>query len=503
MWFSIESRNTPTHISDIHIYDPSTAPGGKVTRQDILDHIEQRLDKLFMREKRLPVPFGLGYSHWIEDPAFDLDYHVRFTSLGQPGDWRAFCEKVAAIIEEPLDMSRPLWEIHVIEGVDHVEGYPEGCFAIVHKKHHGQFDGASATYLKSVLHTLDPIPETKSVPSKQTETPDRVPSPFELIYKAYWNNLTAMPANRLSFLMRTLPSVPKAMNAMLKESQQPRTPRTRFSGTIPSPRRVLESRTFPMKDIQAFRKSCAGATVNDVVITIFSQALRKYLLHHNELPKESLKAEIPVSVRKEEEIAIGGNKLFNMITAVHSEIEDPIECMTKVHEATQYSKDITDSLGARDMVEMLDLAPLWAINGSIKMAMGMKISDLIPGLFSGFCMSNIPGSKVPLYFAGAKQLRMFNWGFLMDGMGLALNAGSYCDDLIFTVLSCPEMMPDVDFFAECLQEAFDGLSKAYQARACPTPGPEPVAVQTPESAEASASEPAVDTTDERAQVTGW
>ena len=88
MWFSLETPITPMHISDIHIYDPSTAPEGRVTREDVLAHIRQRLDRLCMREKRVPVPFGLDCSYWVEDEAFDLEYHVRHTKLPKPGTWR-------------------------------------------------------------------------------------------------------------------------------------------------------------------------------------------------------------------------------------------------------------------------------------------------------------------------------------------------------------------------------------------------------------------------------
>lgn len=102
--------------TDIHIYDPSTAPGGRVTRKDVLNHIRQRLDKLLMREKRVPVPLGLDYSYWVEDEDFDIEYHVRHTKLSKPGDWRQLVAEAGRIIETPLDMSRPLWEIHVIEG---------------------------------------------------------------------------------------------------------------------------------------------------------------------------------------------------------------------------------------------------------------------------------------------------------------------------------------------------------------------------------------------------
>ncbi|WP_419662119.1 acyltransferase, ws/dgat/mgat family with UPF0089 [Desulfosarcina variabilis str. Montpellier] len=463
MFFSLEAPNSPMHITDIHIYDPSTAPEGRVTNEDVLKYISQRLDKLFMREKRVPVPMGLDYSYWVEDEAFDLDYHVRFTKLPKPGNWDQLVAKAGQIIETPLDISRPLWEIHVIEGLDKVEGFPKGCFAIVHKKHHGQFDGGSTTYLKSVMHTLEPegVTDAEGDTAKQQKPSGRTPSASELLVQTYWNSLLKKPIDRLNFFYRTLPNASKALNAFIMDKiRTPSYARTRFSGTIPSPKRVFEAVTVSLKDIINMRKLVADSTVNDVVLTIFGGAIRKYLEHHQELPSKPLLGLIPISVRREEEIADGGNKIFSMVSDMHSEIADPLERMKKVHEATNYSKQFTEAIGGRNMTEMLEIAPMPIIDRGVKIALKTKMADYAQSLDSGVGISNVPGSRQPLYFCGAKQLRCFNWGFIMDGMGLLLVAGSYCDDLVLTAVSCPEMLPDPKFFKTCMQESVEALSQA-------------------------------------------
>lgn len=460
MWFSLESAKTPMHISDIHIYDPSTAPEGRVTREDVLNHIQQRLDKLCMREKRVPVPFGLDCSYWVEDEDFDLEYHVRHTKLPKPGTWRQLVAAAGRIIETPLDMSRPLWEIHIIEGLNKVKGFPKGCFAVVHKKHHGQFDGSSATYLKSVMHTLEADCSTEGACEPSSKPAEPEPTPFDLLLRTGLKGMMR-PVERLNFFYRTLPNVGKALNAVVADNVKTgRAPRTRFSDAIPSPNRVMEARTVSMKDVQKLRKLVPGATVNDVVVTVFGGAVRKYLQHHNELPEKALLGLVPISVRKPEEIESGGNKVFSMITKMHTEVADPVERMAKVHEATQYSKEYTDAIGGRNMAEMLELAPLVMIDGAIKLASEMKLANYITAMDSGIAISNVPGSREPLYFCGARQLSCYNWGFLMDGMGLLLVAGSYCDELALTAVSCPEMMSDPEFFGECIQDAFEALKKA-------------------------------------------
>jgi len=412
-----------------------------------------------MREKRYPVPFLADYSYWVEDETFDLKNHIHFSTLSKPGTWKQFCSEVERIISIPLDISRPLWEMHVIKGLNKIDGVPKGCFAVIHKKHHGQFDGSSATYVKSVIHTLDPA--TTELPPKQPIAADKTPDQLALFWQTILRNTMIKPLERMNFFCRVLPNLQEAMRAAISNTLKMGTAvRTRFSKAIPSLSRVVEAKTFSMEDIQQFRKLVPGTTVNDVVITIFSGALRKYLMHHNELPKASLRGLVPIAVRKEKEIGTGGNKVFSMVTVTHTEVDDPVERLAKIHEATNDSKTFTNAIGGRAMNEMLELAPLSMIDYSIQFSQGIKLANYNTPLNSGVGISNVPGSRVPLYFCGAQQIRCFNWGFLMDGMGLLLAAGCYGDELVFSALSCPEMMPDLDFFADCIQKSFDELNGA-------------------------------------------
>lgn len=149
-----------------------------------------------------------------------------------------------------------------------------------------------------------------------------------------------------------------------------------------------------------------------------------------------------------------------MVSDMHSEIEDPLERMQKVHEATVYAKQYTEAIGERHMTEMLEIAPMPIIDQGIKIALQTKMADYVQSLDSGVGVSNVNGARQPLYFCGAKQLRCYNWGFIMDGMGLLLVAGSYCEDLVLTAVSCPEMLPDPKYFKTCMQESVEALSQA-------------------------------------------
>ena len=150
---ALETRNSPMHIGSILIYDPATAPGGFVRFKDILRFYESRMQlSKTMRQRLVRVPFDLDYPYWVEDKAFDLEYHVRHLALPKPGDWRQLCIQAARIFARPLDLTRPPWEFTVIEGLDNVPGIAPGSFAIVTKVHHSAIDGRAASSARSAPH---------------------------------------------------------------------------------------------------------------------------------------------------------------------------------------------------------------------------------------------------------------------------------------------------------------------------------------------------------------
>ena len=160
----------------IAIYDPSTAPDGRVTFKGILDHIDKRLHEArVFRQRLVRVPFDLDHPYWIEDPDFDLEFHVRHIALPAPGDWRQLCIQVARLVSRPLDLDRPLWEFYVVEGLDNVEGVPRGSFAVVTKVHHAAIDGMSGhgddeRHPRRLAHgRRRPFPTTEWRPESVTE----------------------------------------------------------------------------------------------------------------------------------------------------------------------------------------------------------------------------------------------------------------------------------------------------------------------------------------------
>ena len=176
LFLRMERGNQYMHVAGLGIYDPSTAPEGKVRFKDVLNFFQTRLEALPVFRRRLvSAPFDLDRPYWIEEPDIDVEFHVRHIALPAPGDWRQLCIQVARIHARPLDRSKPLWEAYVIEGLDQIEGLPRGSFALYFKVHHCAVDGEAGTELLKAIHSLTAEDFSEPV-AAQTRYRDREPS---------------------------------------------------------------------------------------------------------------------------------------------------------------------------------------------------------------------------------------------------------------------------------------------------------------------------------------
>ena len=351
---ALETRNSPMHIGSILIYDPATAPGGFVRFKDILAFFESRLQlSRTVRQRLVRVPFDLDYPYWIEDPDFDLEFHVRHVALPKPGDWRQLCIQAARIFARPLDLNRPPWEFTVVEGLDNIPGVAKGSFAMVTKVHHAAIDGMSGIDLMEAMHTLQP--DAPPPEGADRWKPEKVPNPIELLGKSYLNAVTN-PLKQLEVAAKAAPGLAKAIKGLVSKefnlSGEMVAPKTRFNRVISS-HRVVEGRSFKLAEIKAIRELVPGSKVNDVFLAIVGGALRKYLLAKNDLPSKTLTAMAPISVRSAGEKGDMGNQVAAMIAPLGTHIDDPAERLAYVHSQTLNSKAMTDALGARNMTEVL------------------------------------------------------------------------------------------------------------------------------------------------------
>jgi len=244
-----------------------------------------------------------------------------------------------------------------------------------------------------------------------------------------------------------------------------RAPRTRFNTKV-SPHRVFEGCTFKLEYIKAMRSLSDGAKVNDVLLSIIGGGLHKYMDSKNELPDTTMTAMAPISVRAESEKNAMGNQVAAMIAPLGTHIEDPVERIQYVHGETTKSKAMTNALGARQMTEVSKASPslFFALGAQLYTRLGLanRVKPVINTI-----VTNVPGPPIPIYSTGAKLVSMHGMLCLLDGVGLGHVVQSYVDQTTIGFTACRKLMPDPEFYAQCLNESFGEMAKAAGIKLTP------------------------------------
>jgi WS/DGAT/MGAT family acyltransferase len=477
MFLQFEHGNNFMHVASLAIYDPATAPGGRVRFKDVLRFFAARVEQFPQFRRRLAnVPLSLDRPYWIEDSAIDVEFHVRHIALPHPGDWRQLCIQVARLHSRPLDRSKPLWEAYIIEGLHNVEGVPAGSFALYCKMHHAIIDGESGTELLKALHSLTPEAVEDDDGPVGGFTADREPSLAELYSRAVLQNVERLPslarfsfdtARRLGSLgveaagnlpelrTRLVPQLKTLLSGDLSPLLSRLPPQTRFSGNV-SAHRVFEAVGLPFAELQAVRRQAGTGTINDLFLCIVGGALNRYLDDKGELPDSSMVAMVPMTLRGEEKGGDRGNQVGFTLMPVHSDIADPLQRLHAISQSAQTSKRVSDAVGkelARDLLEYLPTPISRTLLRNVK----------LPGI--GLIVSNVRGPDAPLYMAGAQLVNYSPISIPIDGLGLNVTGFSCAGTMWICAVSCREMMPDPSFFAECLRGSFEELKQAAAGHA--------------------------------------
>lgn len=456
----LESEDNLTHVTSIGIFDQTTVPDGEVVRfKDILAHVEGRLHMSPLFKRRLVrVPLELDFPYWVDDDHFDLEYHVRHGRLPEPGDWRQFCIHMARYHSRPLDMTRPLWEMYVVEGLDNIDWLPKGSYALAVKIHHAAVDGKSIIDFFGAMADID-NKGTPAVPlnmARLRRSPQ--PSLLDMAVRATWHTIRS-PIGMTDAVMRATPSLYNLAQSALRSQKEEKhgVPVTRFNNDVSS-QKMFGATVFPLADLKAIRTGAPGSTINDVILAICGGGLRRYLQHHDELPDEPLVAWVPINARLDAgaDPDSPGNKVASMTAPIYTDIEDPIERLACVHRATQQSKAAKSGVSARLMVDLSQHVPASTMVVASRLVLRAGVKNRMCNLF----ISNVPGPQVPLYMNGARQVGSFGMAPLANGMGLFIATPSYNGQVSFNVTSTREILPDVDFFIECLEKSLADLKKA-------------------------------------------
>ena len=491
-FLAMETPQTIGHVSGLAVLDPSTVPGGEFGVDDICKLISDRLHLLPPFRWRLAsVPLGLDLPYWIEDPDFDLDFHIREIGLPAPGDRSQLAEQVARIVARPLDRAHPLWELYVIHGLEN------GRIGLLTKIHHAAVDGMSGAEIMSIL--FDSEPEGRELPRPEVteEQPGtRLPSQIELLGRGLLG--LPRPLKALSILPAALPrldSVPVvgAMPGALAVSRvftriarlgrgtadggvlertNVRAPLTRFNGRI-SPHRRFAYTSLSLERIKAI-KAAAGVTVNDTVVAICAGAMRAWLDERGELPAEPLVSMVPVSVRTREQQQTFGNRVSTMLVPIPTDEPDPRRRLQRAHEIMSSAKERHRALPADLLADASQFIPPALAARAARVTFEVLSSRrLAPAL--NLVISNVPGPREPLYCAGARMEANFPVSVIVHGVGLNITCLSYMDHVDFGIVVDREQVDDAWTLTAALETALAELDAAVCGSGTPPPRAQPEA----------------------------
>ena len=459
MFLYAENHRSPLEVGCLQIYDPSTSPSGVVRFKELLATFQNRLDRCDLFTQRLvEVPLSLDHPYWVFDDEFDLEYHVRHISLPKPGDWQQLMSQVSRLQARQLDHSKPLWMAHIIEGLDNVKGLPKGCFAMFLKMHHSTIDGVTGQSVQAALHDMKPYQADAST-YKPSAGPNRdeEPGALELLARTPLN--TAIKSTKLGIgIARALPGLVR-MGLASGEGKKPEVPMTLFNDGRVSPNRVIDGCFFDLDDFKAIRASEPGVKINDVALTVIGGALRYYLDAKDGLPEESLVAGCPINVGTESDAEEGrGNLLSLMTPQLNTEIDDPVERMLAVHESTREAKEFVQKVGARTMTEIpMNLpAPLAKNLYPLLSALALRTGSLPYNTM----ITNVAVKHAPLYLAGARLVKVLATGPIVDQSGIFHTMFSFDGVVSIGFTGCRAMLPDPQFYAECIETSFEDLRAA-------------------------------------------
>ena len=463
LFLSSDSAHSSSNISLIQIYDPSTAPGGRLRFKDLLALVESRLHRSHVfRQKLRSVPFGLDEPYWIEDENFDVEYHVRNIALPKPGDWRQFCIQASRIHARPLDLNRPLWEIYVIEGLDAIDDLPKDSFALLTKLHNAAIDVKRGTAIITLLHDTTPQPPKPEPP--EPWFPASPPSPLELACRGLARKVTS-PTRLASPVWNALTSVVPAARSFAAEllQKQEVLPLTRFNSVV-SPYRVFETRRFQLDEFREIRRLVPGAKINDVVLAVCAGGLRRYFEANEEPPEQDLSTLLPVYVREPEAGAGSRPEVEWERIMLGVNIADPVQRLAYIKAQTAASPLMARAIGARELTDIGTHAPAatLAITGKMLGRALLGVGRRAP--LANCAIANVPGPTVPIYLNGARMTYFSAIMPINDGLGLVFAVTSYDGKVIISPTSCREQMPDPEAFAQCLRDCFqESLALARKA----------------------------------------
>jgi WS/DGAT/MGAT family acyltransferase len=446
-----EKESAHMHVGAVMVFE-----GPPPDYEGFLEQVQSRMHLVPRYRQKLAFPrFEMGRPMWVDDPSFNLEYHVRNTALPKPGGMDQLRQLAARIFSQRLDRSKPLWESWLVQGLE------DNRFALISKTHHSMIDGVAGIDLASVLFDLSPAP-SRLEPEPWTPHPE--PSEAELI-----------AAGVKGLVRRPFTLAGKALEAVQKPGSALHTARESteaigeviWAGLNPAPdvplnvpigpHRRFESVRASLDDFKTVKKAFGG-TVNDVVLAVVAGAMRDWL-HSRGVRTEGmeLRALVPMSIRSEEEMDAGGNRIAAMRGPLPVYVEDPVERLRVVRESMAGVKDSKQALGAEVIAGLQDFAPPTLLAQASRLNFSTRLFNLI--------VTNVPGPQFPLYLLGRELEELMPVAFLPQDHALAIAIMSYNGMVEFGLLGDYDAMPDIAFVGQAIGDSLAELVDAAKVEA--------------------------------------
>lgn len=441
MFLFAESREHPMHVGGLSLFEPPPGAGPEFVRQFYEALVANDEFQPTFRKHPATIGGGIARVAWAYDDEVDVDYHVRRSALPSPGRVRDLLELTSRLHTSLLDRYRPLWELHVVEGLS------DGRFAMYTKMHHALVDGVSAMKLQQRTLSADPndteVRAMWNLPRRMRPESGSSSSPLGSLVKLAGS------------VVGLAPSTLKLARAALFEQQLTlpfAAPHTMFNVKIGGARRCA-AQSWSLERVKAV-KQAAGVTVNDAVLAMCAGALRYYLIEQDALPRTPLIAMVPVSLRSKEEADSGGNQVGSILCNLATNVEDPAERIQTISASMRGNKKVLSELPRLQVLALsaLNMAPLTLAG--------------VPGFLStmpppfNIVISNVPGGSEPLYYGGARLDGGYPLSNIPDGQALNITLVTNADSLDFGLVGCRRSVPSLQRLLLHLEASLKDLEQA-------------------------------------------
>ncbi|WP_040711515.1 WS/DGAT/MGAT family O-acyltransferase [Nocardia takedensis] len=433
-----ESREHPMHVGGLMLFEPPEGAG-----PDFLRDIHARLltrDEFHPTFRKRPATWlSAPQMAWTRDDEVELAYHVRHEALPAPAGEYELLELAARLHSTLLDRHRPLWEMHLIEGL------ADGRFAMYTKMHHALIDGVSGQRVLRKAMSEDPADDHLGTPWNPPRGTGRSTEPGSRLgfMRDLWSAATSVPA-----LTRTVTEALLHQQLTLPFAA----PRTLLNGPIGGARRAA-IRSWPLERLELVGKA-SGATVNDVVLAMSSGALRRFLLEREALPDKPLIAMVPMSLRGAQDKEPDGNKVCAILCNLATDLADPVARLTAIRESTGRNKEVYQSLSNTQAMALsaLTLSP-------VAMSLLPALTAVADPPFN-IVISNVPGPRTPLFWGGARLDAAYPMSLPIDGQAANITVTTVGDQLDFGLVACRSSVPDLEVLLEHLEATLAELEAA-------------------------------------------